>query len=229
MEKGITDEKLQEIAKSVMFFKNGESTPDSWFILMVSGIILILSIVALIIVGTNIARLKKEKEREEELGHYESASSDYKKGIMKHVLVVVIIGIMAMTFTNIVTNEVKEGKQYNENVDKLKTSLNGITDVVKTNKDNNQFKIKHIAPSDKSDARSAVDLENKKTHEKYRMYWLSTSKDNRDSIYVSSKNDDDRRKVKEGDSFKIKSSEYYLVKHKNEQNELYIPLPKDYK
>ena len=43
------------------------------------------------------------------------------------------------------------------------------------------------------------------------------------------KNDDGRRKVKEGDSFKIKSSEYYLVKHKNEQNELYIPLPKDYK
>src|SRR5699024_12851000 len=96
--------------------------------------------------------------------------------------------------------------------------------VVKTNKDNTEFKINNSATSDKTNKRVAFDLENKKTHKAYRMYWIK-NKNHDDEITVSTGKENESRELKEGDNLAIKdSSKYFVVKKSGEPNELYLPI-----
>lgn len=221
-----SESELKELAKSIIFFGQGNKLPYSMEAIIGSGIIfLLLSIVTLVLIYYYAVIIKEKKEN----GYYQNKgkSKGYKKD--KRILIFAIIGSLVLTgiFANTFLTKTSYNNKVSNAVNEPNKVIKGKGYVVKTNKENTKFKINNIATSDKTDNRVAVDLENKKTHKAYRMYWIK-NKNHDDEITVSTGKENESRKLKEGDGLSLKNnSKYFVVKKSGEPDELYLPIPKD--
>lgn len=219
---------LKELAESIMFFKGGIELPHSILEITVQGMLFIIfSAITLYLLYDYFVKIKERKRN----GYYQNRgkSKGYKKAKRTLIFSIVVCLVLTGIFANIFLTSTNHNNKFNKIVNEPNKVINGKGYVVKTNKENTEFKINNIAVSDKTDNRIAVDLENKKTHKAYRMYWIK-NKNHDDEITVSTGKENESRKLKEGDDLEIKdSSKYFVVKKSGEPNELYLPIPKEVK
>src|SRR5699024_7457270 len=174
---------LKELAESIMFFERVIELPHSILEITIQGMLFIIfSAITLYLLYDYFVKMKERKQN----GYYQNRgkSKGYKKAKRALIFSIVVCLVLTGVFANIFLTSVNHNNKFNKIVNEPNKVIKGEGYVVKTNKDNTEFKINNIAPSDKTNNRVAVDLENKKTHKAYRMYWIK-NKNHDDEITVS--------------------------------------------